>query len=279
MYKVAQVADYQDQHGSPPAIDPNRPNVTRIFNALLGGKDNYQVDRDVRDRLLERAPALGDLAWDVRSFLGRVTRFLAGDAGVQQFLDCAPGMPNDENTHETAQRANRETTVVYTATDPIVIAHGRALMADNDRTHFVEADFRYPGQVFEHPDVRKCLDLSQPVAVFHVGTVQYVSDARRPAEILSGYVDRIPSGSYLVLAHAYDPGDGSFTPELREIYQNSEVGLGYFRSRAEIMSFLDGLDLVEPGLVAVSDWWPDGPRLKAQDPVQRLALGAVARKP
>ncbi|MBP2326423.1 hypothetical protein JOF56_006808 [Kibdelosporangium banguiense] len=274
-----QVADFEGNRESPSAIDPNRPNVARIFNALLGGKDNYQVDRDVRDRLLERAPALGDLAWDVRSFVGRVTRFLARDAGIHQFLDCAPGLSNDENTHEVAQRLNREATVVYTATDPVVIAHGRALLADNDRTHSVEADFRYPNQVFEHPDVRKYLDLSEPVAVFHVGTVQYVSDTRRPAEIIAGYADRIPSGSYIVLAHAYDPEDGSFTPELREIYQNSSVGLGYFRSRTEILSYLDGLELVEPGLVAVSDWWPDGPRLKEQDPVQRLALGAVARKP
>lgn len=208
-----------------------------------------------------------------------MTRFLARDAGVRQFLDCAPGLPNDENTHEVAQRANREATVVYTAKDPVVLAHGRVLLADNDQTHFAEADFRYPDQVFEHEDVRKYLDLAEPVAVLHVGTVQYVSDARRPAEILAGYVEKIPSGSYIVLAHAYDPGDGSFTPELREIYQNSEVGLGYFRSRPAILSFLDGLDLVDPGLVAVSDWWPDGPRLHAQDPVQRLALGAVARKP
>ncbi len=273
------MSDFEGQHNSAQFIDPNRPSVARIFNALLGGKDNYQVDRDVRDRLLTRAPALGDLAWDVRSFAGRVTRFLAGEGGVRQFLDCAPGMPNNENTHQVAQRENPEATVVYAATDPIVLAHGRALLAENDRTHFVDADFRYPEQIFEHPTVRKCLDLAEPVAVFHVGTIQYVSDARQPAEILAGYVDRIPSGSYVVLAHAYDPGDGSFTPELREIYQNSEIGLGYFRGRPQILSLLDGLELIEPGLIAVSDWWPDGPRVKAQDPVQRLALGAVARKP
>jgi hypothetical protein len=273
------VSDVPGQHNSSASIDATRPSVARVFNALLGGKDNYQVDRELRDRLLERAPAMGDLARDVRSFVGRVTRFLAADGGVRQFLDCAPGMPNNENTHEVAQRENREATVVYTATDPIVLAHGRALLAENDRTHFVEADFRDPDQVFGHPTVQKCLDLSEPVAVFHVGTVQYVSDARRPAEIIAGYVDRIPSGSYIVLAHGHDPEDGSFTPQLREIYQNSEVGLGHFRNRSQILSFLDGLELIEPGLVAMSDWWPDGPRLKAQDPVQRLALAAVGRKP
>ncbi|SMC64498.1 SAM-dependent methyltransferase [Kibdelosporangium aridum] len=273
------MSDPQDQRNPASSIDPNRPNVARIFNALLGGKDNYQVDRDVRDKLLKRAPALGDLARDVRAFAGRVTRFLAAHRGVQQFLDCAPGLPNTDNTHEIVQRENREATVVYAATDPVVLAHGRALLAENDQTHFVEADFRNPERLFEHPTIRKFLDLSEPVAVFHIGSVQYVSDARNPRDIVAGYIDRIPSGSYIVLAHAYDPEDGSFTPELREIYQNSEVGLGHFRTRAEILSYLDGLELVEPGLVAVSDWWPDGPRLKPQDPVQRLALGAVARKP
>jgi hypothetical protein len=273
------VADGQDQYGSPPFIDTNRPSVARIYNALLGGKDNYQVDRDVRDRLLERAPALGALAWDVRSFVARVTRFLAGDAGVRQFLDLAPGLPNNENTHDVAQQCHREATVVYAATDPIVIAHGRALLAENDRTHLVEADFRYPDQVFEHPTVRKVLDLAEPVAVYHVGTVQYVSDARNPKEIMAGYIDRIPSGSYIVFAHAYDPEDGSFTSDLRAVYSEAEVGLGHYRPRAQVESFLEGLELVDPGLVVVSDWWPDGPRLKKQDPIQRLALGALARKP
>ncbi|MEV4313999.1 SAM-dependent methyltransferase [Actinocrispum sp. NPDC049592] len=273
------MSDTQEDENRSSAFDTNRPHVARIFNALLGGKDNYQVDRDVRDQLLARAPAMGDLARDVRSFVGRVTRFLAGAAGVRQFLDCAPGMPNNENVHEVAQRENREATVVYTATDPVVLAHGRALLAENDRTHFVHADFRCPDQVFDDPTVRKCIDLNEPVAVFHVGSVQYVSDARDPAEIIAGYIDRIPSGSYVVLGHGYDPEDGSFPRELREVYLNSDVGLGYFRSRSQIESFLDGLELVDPGLVAVSDWWPDGPRLAGQDPVQRLALGAVGRKP
>jgi S-adenosyl methyltransferase len=273
------VTDFEDDHDRSSAFDPNRPHVARIFNALLGGKDNYQVDRDVRDQLLARAPGMGALARDVRAFVGRVTRFLAGTAGVRQFLDCAPGMPNNENIHEVAQRENREATVVYAAMDPVVLAHGRALLAENDRTHFVRADFRCPAQVFDDATVRKCLDMSEPVAVFHVGSVQYVSDARDPAGIIAGYIDRIPSGSYVVLGHGYDPGDGTLPPDLSEMYLNSDVGLGYFRSRPQLESFLDGLELVEPGLLAMSDWWPDGPRLSGQDPIQRLALGAVGRKP
>ncbi|GAB3888769.1 SAM-dependent methyltransferase [Kibdelosporangium lantanae] len=270
------MADSDDR----PVIDTSRPSVARVYNALLGGKDNYQVDRDVRDQLLAHAPQLDALAWDVREFSGRVTRYLARDAGVNQFLDCGPGMPNTENTHETAQRVNREATVVYAATDPVVMAHGRALLAENDRTHFADADFRYPDQVLQHPTVRKYLDFTEPIAVYHIGSIQYVSDKRRPAEIIAGYVDAIPSGSYVALAHFLDPQDGNpAVGQLREALATSPISLGNFRTHDQILAMLDGLDLVEPGLVLVSDWWPDGPRIKPRADVQRLALGAVARKP
>jgi hypothetical protein len=199
---------------------------------------------------------------------------------VTQFLDCGPGMPNTENTHEAAQRVNREATVVYAATDPIVIAHGRALLAENDRTHFAEADFRYPEQVLRHETVRKHLDFTQPVAVYHIGTVQYVSDAREPGSILAGYIDAIPSGSYVVIAHFLDPqDDNQVIGQLQEAFADSRISLGNFRTRARILSFLDGLELVEPGLAVVADWWPDGPRYRPLAPVQRLAVGALARKP
>jgi hypothetical protein len=274
------VTEVQGQHGSPPVIDTNRPSAARVYNALLGGKDNYQVDRDVRDRLLEQAPELGRLSWDVRDFSGRVTRFLAGNAGVTQFLDCGPGMPNTENTHEVAQRVNREASVVYVARDPVVTAHARALLAENDRTHIAEADFRDPAQVLRNETVRKYLDFTQPMAVFHVGTVQYVSDARGPEAIIAGYVDAIPSGSYLAIAHFFDPQDGNpVMDQLREAFAELEISLGTFRTRSRILSFLDGLELIEPGLVIVSDWWPDGPRITPLAPVQRLAVGALARKP
>ncbi|MET0237597.1 MAG: SAM-dependent methyltransferase [Kibdelosporangium sp.] len=274
------MADNQDQYVPPPVIDANRPSAARVYNALLGGKDNYQVDRDVRDRLLERAPGLDSLCWDVREFSGRVTRFLAGDAKVTQFLDCGPGIPNNENTHEVAQRMNHEANVVYVATDPVVIAHGRALLAENDRTHFAEADFRHPDQVLRHETVRKYMDFDQPIAVYHIGTVQYVSEARAPASIIAGYIDAIPSGSYVAIAHFLDPEDGDpVVGQLRDAFATSPISLGTFRPLAGILAMLDGLDLVEPGVVTVSDWWPDGPRVKPLAPVQRLAVGALGRKP
>ncbi|MBP2325938.1 SAM-dependent methyltransferase [Kibdelosporangium banguiense] len=272
------MVDSQDE--VPPSFTgAGRPSVARVYNALLGGKDNFQVDRDVRDRLLAAAPGMGRLCWDVREFSGRVTRFLARDAKVDQFLDCGPGMPNTENTHEVAQRVNREASVVYAATDPVVLAHGRALLEENDRTHFAEADFRDADQVLQHETVRKYIDFGRPVAVYHIGTVQYASDARDPGAIIAQYVDALPSGSYVVLAHFVEEHDNPVIRPLLEAFADTPVSLGHFRSAERILSFLDGLELLEPGLVIVSEWWPDGPRIRPLDPAQRLAVGALARKP
>jgi SAM-dependent methyltransferase len=274
------VSDVEDQHGAGRVIDSNRPSVARVFNALLGGKDNYRIDRDIRDGLLAKAPEFGRLSWDVREFLMRVTRFLAGEVGVHQFLDCGPGLPSTENTHEVAQRANREATVVYAAADPVVLAHGRALLAENDRTHLAEVDFRYPDQVMANETVRKYLDFEQPIAVYHVGTMQYLGDDWRPAELMASYIDALPSGSYVAMAHLSDPGDEQeLIAGLRGAFEGSPISLGHFRTHEQLLGHLDGLELIDPGLVVLADWWPDGPRIKPHSPAQRLALGALGRKP
>jgi hypothetical protein len=253
-----------------------------VYDALLGGKDNFRPDREARDRLLAIDPQMGRASWDLRDFLIRVTRFLAGEVGVTQFLDCSVTLPSTENVHEVAQRLNRESTVVYVSRDPVVLAHGRALLADNDRTHMAEADYRRPRQVIEHPTVAKHLDFEQPVALYHAGTLRYVPDKWDPVGIMAGYIDALPSGSYVALAHLLEPGAGHELHELatkvRQVAQ--EYGIGSFsRSREKILAMLHGLQLLEPGLVPLADWWPDGPRLRPLAPMQRLALGAVGRKP
>jgi hypothetical protein len=271
--------DGRDTHAR---VDMTRPSIPRIYNAVLGGKDNFQVDRDVRDKLFEVDPEFGRASWDNRQFMMRVTRFLAGDAGITQFLDLGASMPMAENAHEVAQRLNREATVVYVAMDPEVLAHGRALLADNDRTHMAEADFRRPQMVFENATVAKYIDLDQPVAVYHGGTMHHVQDSRDPRGIIAAYVDAIPSGSYLALAHLLAPGAdqelAAVAQGVHRVYQ--EVGFGaWFRTYEQVQAMLAGLDLLAPGLVTLADWWPDGPRLRPLGPLQRLAVGAVGRKP
>jgi hypothetical protein len=274
--------DAPDGGGRARRIDTSRPSVSRVYDALLGGKDNFRADREVRDRLLAIDPQMGRASWDLREFLIRVTRFLAGDVGVAQFLDCSVTLPSKENVHEVALRFNRESSVVYVSRDPVVLAHGRALLADNDRTHMAEADYRRPRQVIEHPTVAKYIDFTQPVALYQAGTMRYVPDERDPVGIMAGYIDALPSGSYVALAHllAPEPEHELFELAMKARQVAVDHGVGSFsRSREKIMAMLAGLELLEPGLVPLADWWPDGPRSRPLAPMQRLALGAVGRKP
>lgn len=273
--------DSSEVRDAPLRMDTTRASVTRVYDALLGGKDNFQVDRDVRARFLELDPDFLRAVTDRRDFMMRVTRYLSG-LGVSQFLDLGATLPEAENTHEVAQRLNREAAMVYVSLDAGVLAHGRALVADNDRTHMVEADFRKPSQVIEHPTVAKHLDFSQPMAVFHVGTIQHVRPERDPAAIMAAYIDALAPGSYLAFAHLLDPGQDDelfkLANDVRDVYLDAQVGL-WLRTRDEIAAMLTGLELLEPGLVLLADWWPDGPRLRPLGRTQRLALGAVGRKP
>jgi hypothetical protein len=266
----------------PHRIDTSIPSVSRVYDALLGGKDNFQADRAVRDRLNVLDPQVGRATWDLREFLIRVTRFLSMNAGVAQFLDCGVTLPWPDNVHDVALRANRECSVVYVSSDPAVLAHGRALLTDNDRTHMAEADYSRPRQVIEHPTVVKYIDFERPVALYHAGTMRYVSDERDPVGIMAAYIDALPSGSYVVIAHLHDPGPGHELHELatglREVTRHHRLGT-HLRSPERILALLGGLEVLEPGLVPLADWWPDGPRRQPLAPIQRLALGAVARKP
>ncbi|MFC0105903.1 SAM-dependent methyltransferase [Kibdelosporangium aridum] len=263
-------------------VDPTRPSIARVYDAFLGGKDNFEVDREVCRRAIEIDPDAPVAARDLRSWLIRVVRFLVGQAGIDQFLDCGSGLPTAENVHQAAQRLSSDVTVVYVDNDPVVAAHGRALLEENPQTHFVFADLRWPADVLANPVVRKYIDFTRPVALMQCATIHHVLDEEGPAEIMAAYIDALPPDSYVALSHFLDPGEGSEHRDLaRQLEMNlrQSVGSGECRTHEEILSFLDGLELVQPGLVPVMDWWPDGPTLKPVAAVQRLVVGAVARKP
>jgi SAM-dependent methyltransferase len=269
----------------PPAevIDTTRPSVARVYDYFLGGKDNYEVDRQVFGKVDSVAERMSHLARANRSWLLRVTRFLAGSAGIDQFLDLGAGLPAAENTHQAAQRTNPDARVVYVDNDLVVAAHGRALLEENDRTHLLMADFTKPDEILAEPLIRRCFDLTRPVGLILSGTMHHVADEQGPWDIMRRYVELLPQGSYLALSHFHDPGDGGEASELArsvaEIFAGSAIGPGHFRARVEIERFFDGLELVEPGVTRLNDWWPDGP-LGAGDPVvDQIALGGVARKP
>ncbi|HEU5469346.1 MAG TPA: SAM-dependent methyltransferase [Actinophytocola sp.] len=267
---------------APVYIDTTRASIARVYDAFLNGKDNYEIDREVFRRVQRVAPEAALLARDNREFLIRVTRFIAGQTGITQYLDCGSGLPTAENTHQVARRIQPESRVVYIDIDPVVLAHGRALLEDNEDTHFVAADIFRPEEVIENAQVLGYLELDEPIALFQLGTLHHYDGERCPADIMRCYIEALPSGSYVAISHFFDPE----TPEqselarrLEEAFVRSSLGTGRFRTRAEIEAMFAGLDLIEPGITRCAEWWPDGPRIRPLDPVQHCIVGGVARKP
>jgi hypothetical protein len=228
------------------------------------------------------APEAPQLATENRNFLIRACRFLAMQTGINQFLDCGSGLPTAENVHQVVQRINPDAEVVYIDNDPVVLAHGRALLEENDRTRFVSADIFAPRDILDNELVRKHIDFSQPLALLQLGTLHhYNGSPERPAQIMQEYIEALPSGSYVAISHFFDPEDehSEVARRMEHMFMHSPMGSGTFRTRAELLALFPGLELVEPGLVPCEDWWPDGPRIKASAPAGRCIAGAVGRKP
>jgi SAM-dependent methyltransferase len=266
---------------APVHIDTTKASIARVYDAFLNGKDNYEIDRDVLRRVQQVAPEASQLAWDNRDFLIRATRFIASQTGLTQYLDCGSGLPTAENTHQVAQRIAPDSVVVYVDNDPVVLAHGRALLEENDQTHFVAADIFKPTEVLNNEVVRKHLDFSQPMALFHLGTIHHYGGPPTPHEIMTEYIDALAPGSYVAISHFFDPESSEYSElarRMEDVFLHSPMGTGLFRTKAEIMEMFPGLELVSPGLVRCADWWPDGPRIKPLDPVQHCIVGAVGRK-
>ncbi len=267
----------------PTFIDPTKASIARVYDAALGGQDNYEIDREVLRQVQRVAPEIAQTAVDNRRFLIRVTRFLAGQAGITQFLDCGSGLPTAENTHQVAQRIRPEARVVYVDHDPVVLAHGRALLHEDDQTHFCSADIVQPGQLLNDEAIRTHLDFSRPIALFQLGTLHHYNGARSPASIMAEYIDILPAGSYVAISHFADPEAGpesELTRRIQKVLLHSTLSGGlWFRRRAEIEEMLPGLELIEPGLVPCPHWRPDNPPTTPLDLVQNCLIGAVGRKP
>lgn len=271
----------------PVGIDPNRPSIARVYDGFLGGKDNYKVDREVMNRVTTAVPEAADIARGNRGFLNRACRFLATQTEIEQYLDCGSGLPTSENTHQIVRRTRPETRVVYVDNDPVVLAHGRALLADEEFVHMVEADIFKPGGVLQHPVVSQNLDLAEPIVLLHVGTLHHLEGDRGP-QVMQQYVDALASGSYVVFSHFYDPEVPELTKvakRIEDVLVNGPMGAGRFRTRDEILEMLPGLEIVkpnaitDPGLVACYEWWPDGPLLVDPSPASQCIAGIVGRKP
>lgn len=264
----------------PHAIDINQPSPARVYDVHLGGAHNFAADRKVAARVTELMPDLPGILRANRSFLRRAVRYCVTQ-GVTQFLDLGSGIPTAGNVHEVAHAADPRATVAYVDIDPVAIAHAQALLAGDPRVSALEADLRYPDRVLAAPEVRGLLDLDQPVAVLMVAVLHFIPDSDHPGTIVREYLDAVAPGSFLVISHA--SGDRRSHPdettpdnvaEASEMYSDS-VGGFFLRRRAAIETFFTGTELVDPGLVRVTDWRPDADDY-ARDP---NGYAGVGRKP
>jgi S-adenosyl methyltransferase len=257
-------------------IDVTVPSVARVYDYLLGGKDNFAVDRELAGVILRGEPEVRELAWANRRFLGRAVEFLAG-AGIRQFLDLGTGLPSQNNVHEVAQRVCPDAQVVYVDNDPVVLNHAEALLASDDSTVVIQEDMRAPERILAHPDVQRMLDFSQPVAVMFVSVLHFVTDEQDPWGIVSTMTDHLVPGSYLTLSHGnLDGPPADVIADIQERYKNASAPLAY-RNRAAITRFFDGFELVDPGVVHLTEWRSD--QLERARPCGEWGLAGVGRKP
>ncbi|MFH0520954.1 SAM-dependent methyltransferase [Streptomyces sp. M41] len=258
-------------------IDTTKPHSARFWNYFVGGKDHYEVDRQIGDEIKEIFPGLVDVAVTSRQFLGRAVSHLAGEAGVRQFLDIGTGLPTADNTHEVAQRVAPDARIVYVDNDPIVLAHANALLTSTPegRTTYLDADMYAPEAVLQA--AADTLDLSRPVALMILNTLGHVADHDEARDLVRRLMAGLPSGSHLVISDSTATSEGMIAASAA--YNASGAVPYYVRSIGEIAAFFDGLDLLDPGIVQVPEWRPD-PRT-ATDPATAAvdAYCGVGRKP
>jgi SAM-dependent methyltransferase len=266
-----------EQAPAPFYVDTSRASIARVYDYLLGGKENLEVDRRAADAMRNVVPEVGEIAKANRCFLRRAVRFLVRDAGIRQIIDIGSGLPSDGNVNEVAQTIDAGVRVVYVDNDPVVLAHARALLAVDEQTAVVTADLRRPEALFEQVAALGLLDLDAPFAVLLSGVVHHLSDDDDPAGILAAVRERLAPGSYMVLSHFLDDGK-SRAYALELAFLHGGLGSGRFRTWKELGGYFDGLELVEPGLVYANDWRPDEFTL-AESPVHTLYAGGIGRKP
>jgi hypothetical protein len=260
-------------------IDTSVAHSARIWNYWLGGKDYFPIDRTVGDRIAEMFPDIVRLARADRAFLGRAVRYLAGEAGVRQFLDIGTGLPTASNTHQVAQGIAPESRIVYVDNDPLVLVHARALLTGTPEgaIDYLDADLREPDEIVH--EAAATLDFSQPVAVMLLGILHHIDDDDQARGIVDRLVELVPAGSYLTIAHSTNRITGAAMDEAVRHWNEFGKPSMTLRTPEAIAGFFDRLELLEPGVVSTTRWRPD-PAEAGSGPIRETdEFCAVGRKP
>jgi hypothetical protein len=261
--------------GGLPPFDTSVAHVARVYNYWLGGKDNFAADRAAGEAAIKAFPNIVLSARANRAFQARAVRFLAGEAGIRQFLDVGTGIPSANHTHEVAQSVAPDSRVVYVDNDPIVLTHARALLASHPAgaTDYIDADLRNPEQILA--DAAQLLDFGQPVALMIMAVLQHLDDEDDPYKVVATLLSRLPAGSYLALSHPAKDINAEAMAKMADSLNQTMAEKVTFRDRAGVARFFDGLELAEPGMVQASKWRPTS-EAEAASPAALWA--GVARK-
>jgi len=252
-------------------FDPTRPNIARVWDYWLGGKDNFAADRELAQKMLAVHPVSAQMARENRQFLGRAVRYVAA-RGVRQFIDVGAGLPTALNTHDIARRVDPEARVAYVDNDPIVISHGRSLLAKSPGVIAVPGDMRDPERILADAGLAELIDLAEPACVI-LSAVLHFADAGTARDVAAVFARAIVPGSYLIIS--VGTGSRSESDNFTSAYTAARI---YIHSPEEVASFFTGLELVPPGVVSVRCWYGDGPAPNLK-PRSATFLGGVARKP
>ncbi|GAA0546541.1 SAM-dependent methyltransferase [Actinomadura livida] len=262
-------------------LEPGVPNIARIYDAMLGGKDNFAADREAVARLTEVEPLSPLYARNHREYIGRAVQLVAG-YGVRQFLDVGTGLPTMDNVHQIAYRHAPGSRVVYVDNDPTVCAHARALLTgDPGAVAVVAEDLRRPERILEHPETRRLIDFDEPLCVLVTGVLHFIPDEDDPHAAVRVLTDAMGPGSHLVISHITDEEVRRTRPDDNrsgmDVFAKSNAPM-HPRARRDIERFFDGLVPVDPGLACISEWHAPDPSDIRED-LRNVWLGAVARKP
>ena len=269
--------DMTDSGAAQPKIDSTISHSARIWNYWLGGKDNYPVDREMGDKILGYVPELVRSARADRYFLSRAVRYLVHEQGIRQFLDIGTGLPTVDNTHEVAQRIAPDSRIVYVDNDPLVLVHAQALLTSSPEgaCDYIDADLREPDNILGK--AAGTLDFSKPIAIMMLGIMNFIVDADQARAILRRLLGAVPSGSYISISHPTTEFDAQPAAVALEFWNSSGAAPMCLRSRAELLRFFEGTELVEPGVVSCPRWRPD--LAEPGEIVDVMHFCGVARKP
>lgn len=255
----------------------DRPSAARIYDWLLGGYHNFEVDRAIGAKMLDACPDVRPGALVNRAFLRRAVSFMM-EEGIEQILDLGSGIPTVGNVHEVAREVHPAAQVVYVDIDPVAVTHARAMLADDDGATIIRADIRQPEIILTHPEVRRLLDFDRPLGLLHVAVLHYVVDHEEAAMVVRTFGSALAPGSLMAIAHSASECEVPERARLRELFGAASRTVS--RSTSQIGRYFEGFELAEPGLVLTPLWRPEGPDdLLLEEPERAFTVAGVGRKP